>query len=397
MQTVTPEAASPLALDAIRSRYQALAESYAAAWGLPCVLVDVEGRVQAGASECPAVCAAQAACVAARRRAIEESARWGEPFILLCPQDNLLWAAPVMDNMRVVGGLVAAARAQAPDDAGPGAWPLKSIRQAAAALQAMAIEANLTNAAYLELQRLAARRESERARAIHQLKDHNYQTIREVYLVEEPALISAIKQGDRRAARGIINRVLVGIYFLGRDRPTLLKSLLLELVVMMSRSAVEAGADPSELLGANYSSLANLAAIDGEEDLTAWLVAMLERIMDAIKSNRQYPISVMMGKAISFMQEHLHEDISRDDVAKVACLSPSHFSRVVKHTFGQSFTELLTQMRVDRAKEMLIRTEKSLIQICLDCGFNDQSYFTKVFQKVTGHPPGEFRRRQRGL
>lgn len=397
MQIQKPDAERASALDAIRARYEALAESYAAAWGLACALADVEGRVLAGASECPATCAAQAACEAARKRAIEESARWGEPSILLCPQENLLWAVPVMDNMRVVGGLIAATRALAPDGDSWGALSPRDIRQAVAGLLTLAVQANLTNAAYLELQRLAARREGERARAIHALKDHNYQTIREVYLVEEPALISAIKQGDRREARGIINRVLVGIYFLGRDRPMLLKSLLLELVVMMSRSAVEAGADPSELLGANYSSLANLAAIDSEEELTAWLVAMLERIMDAIKSNRQYPISVMMGKAISFMQEHLHEDISRDEVAKEACLSPSHFSRVVKHTFGQSFTELLTQMRVDRAKEMLIRTEKSLIQICLDCGFNDQSYFTKVFQKVTGYPPGEFRRRQRRL
>ncbi|MCS7060658.1 MAG: helix-turn-helix domain-containing protein [Anaerolineae bacterium] len=395
MQTVKSEA-DGVALESVRSRYQALAEAYASAWGLPCVLADLNGQVIEGSGECPAACAVHAECIAARQRAIQESARWGEPFILLCPQDNLLWAVPVMDNMRVVGGLIAATRTPTPDHSA-GALPVKVIREAVAGLQALAVELNLTNAAYLELQRLAAQRESERARAIHQLKNHTYQTIREVYLVEEPALISAVKQGDRRTARGILNRVLVGIYFLGRDRPALLKSLLLELVVMMSRSAVEAGADPSELLGANYSSLAALAGIEGEEALTTWLVAMLERIMDAINANPQYPISVMLGKAIQYMQEHLHEDLSRDEVARVACLSPSHFSRVVKHTFGQSFTDLLTHMRVDRAKELLIRSEKSLIQICLECGFNDQSYFTKVFQKVTGYTPGEFRRRQRAL
>jgi transcriptional regulator GlxA family with amidase domain len=166
---------------------------------------------------------------------------------------------------------------------------------------------------------------------------------------------------------------------------------------MMSRSAVEAGADPSELLGTNFSSLAALANISDEEALSAWLVAMLERIMDAIHANQHYPISVMVGSAIRYMQEHLHEDLSRDDVAAVACLSPSHFSRVVKQIYGQSFTDLLTQMRVDRAKEMLVRTEKGLIQICLDCGFSDQSYFTKVFQRHTGHPPGEYRRANRLL
>jgi AraC-like DNA-binding protein len=181
----------------------------------------------------------------------------------------------------------------------------------------------------------------------------------------------------------------------GRERPSLLKSFVLELVVTMSRSAVEAGADPSELLGANYSSFADLAGIETEEGLCAWLVSMLERVMDAIKSNHQYPSSVLLGAAMKYMQENLHEELSRDDVANVACLSPSHFSRVVKQTFGQSFTELLARMRVEKARELLTCTEKSLIQICLDCGFSDQSYFTKVFQRYTGHTPGEYRHAHR--
>jgi AraC-like DNA-binding protein len=98
---------------------------------------------------------------------------------------------------------------------------------------------------------------------------------------------------------------------------------------------------------------------------------------------------------MKFMQDHLQEEMSRDDVADVACLSPSHFSRVVKQTFGHSFTDLLARMRVERARELLTRTEKSLIQICLDCGFSDQSYFTKVFQKYVGKTPGEYRRQHR--
>jgi len=166
--------------------------------------------------------------------------------------------------------------------------------------------------------------------------------------------------------------------------------------VMMSRSAVEAGGDPGTLLGANYSSFATLARIEGEEELCAWLVGMLERIMDAIHTHHGYPISVMLGAAVQHMEQHLGEDLSRDDVARVACLSPAHFSRVVKHTFGQSFTDLLTQMRVDRAREMLVLSEHSIIRIALECGFSDQSYFTKVFKKLTGQTPGEYRRARQG-
>jgi AraC-like DNA-binding protein len=298
----------------------------------------------------------------------------------------------VMTNSVVTGAIVAEKAVVGSDND-----PLspQELRLAVADLLNMAEEANLTNAALLELRRDAARRESERAEAIHETKGQDYQSIRDLYLREEPALLSAIKRGDKPAAREIVNRVLVGIYFFGRERPSLLKSFILELIVTMSRSAVEAGGDPSELLGANYSSFADLAAIEGEEELCAWLVGMLERIMDAIKSNREYPSTVLLGSALRFMEEHLGEEMSRDDVAAVACLSPSHFSRVVKQTFGQSFTDLLARMRVDKARELLSRTDRSLIQVCLDCGFSDPSYFTKVFRRHVGKTPGEYRKARR--
>lgn len=376
--------------DRIISTFQTLRSNYESTWGLSCVLTDAEGRVIAGGSL--ESCMNECECVSLRKRAIEEALRWGEPSLLMCPNNYVIWALPVMENAAVIGGVVVERVTVGPVEIGTGKLTPEDIRCAASDLRTMAEEANLTNAALLKLKRMDAERESERAEAIHELKGQDYLSIRDIYLKEEPALIAAIKRGDRSAAREIINRVLVGIYYIGRDRPTLLKSFILELVVTMSRSAVEAGADPAELLGVNYSSVSELAQIDTEEELCAWLVSMLERVMDAIKSNRQYPSSVLLSAALKYMQDHLPEDISRDQVADVACLSPSHFSRVVKQTFDHSFTELLAKMRVEKARELLTRTEKSLIQICLDCGFSDQSYFTKVFQKYTGRTPGDYRR-----
>jgi AraC-like DNA-binding protein len=379
----------------ILAAYLRIAAEYLRLWNIQCVLSDAAGEPLAGAINCRNACAHLPECVAIRKRAIEESVRWGEPSPLLCPQGYMLWAVPVMENAVVRGGIVAEQLEPAMHEGDWSSLPPTEMRRAASDLLVMVEEANLTNSALLELRRKEARRESERAEAIHALKEQNYQSIRDLYLIEEPGLISAIKRGDRPAAREILNRILTGIYFLGRDRPLLLKSFILELIVTMSRSAVEAGGDPTELLGANYSSVAELAQIDAEEELCQWLVSMLERMMDAIKANHHYPISVLLGSALKYMQEHLHEDISRDDVARVACLSPTHFSRVAKQTFGHSFTELLAKLRVDKSREMLVLTEKSLIQIGLDCGFSDQSYFTKVFQKYTGRTPGEYRRLHR--
>jgi AraC-like DNA-binding protein len=297
-----------------------------------------------------------------------------------------------MNNAEITGGLVVDGVRIEEDSA---ERESARIRQSAFLLQKMAEEANLTNAAHLELRRREADRESRRAEAIHELKGRAYDSIREIYLREEAGLMAAIRRGDRSEARAILNRILVGIYFFGRGRQDLLKSFILELVVSMSRSAVEAGADPAGLLGANYSSLARLSRIEGEEELTRWLVDMLERIMDSIRTHRRYPQGVLLNAALAYIGENLGGDVSRDQAARVACMSPSHFSRVVRERFGMTFTSLVAQMRVDRARELLKTSEMNLAEIALECGFPDQSYFTKVFRRIAGCTPSEYRQRER--
>lgn len=369
--------------------FPVFAEAYRQQSGLELALVTEEGELVAG--QLPCGCSpANPDTQPFLQRLIAETARWGEPFIDLCPCSCFVFAVPLMQNRCITGGLIASA----PQSQGSEA-STSSLRAQARLLLEMAERENLTNGAYLELKRRDMLLESRRAEAIHQLKGRGYDSIRQIYLREESGLISAIKTGDRGAAREILNRVLVGIYFFGRTRPELLKSFILELVVTMSRSAVEAGGDPSELLGVNYSSVTDLAGIDGEEDLSRWLTGMLERIMDGIRRHQKFPTSVLLNTAIAYMEEHLDGELSRDEVAQVACLSPSHFSRVVKETFGKSFTDLLTEMRVERSRQMLAASEKNVAEIALDCGFSDQSYFTKVFQKSTGVTPSQYRQRAR--
>lgn len=224
------------------------------------------------------------------------------------------------------------------------------------------------------------------------LLDHRpYDRIRELYLFQEPSLLAAIRRGDRGEARRIINHVLVHIYSAGEERSDLLKGLLLELVVMISRAAVEAGALQSDILGANFRFLTELAEIDDDEDLAAWLRKMLEHVISTIEKQEDFTPPLLVGKALDFMRANLHKDISRDETARHAGISPSHFSRLLKERTGRSFTELLRQCRVDLACDLLRSTEQSLAEIADACGFCDQSYFTRVFQDVKGMTPKRFR------
>lgn len=227
--------------------------------------------------------------------------------------------------------------------------------------------------------------------AIPLLEHRPYDRIRELYLLHEPMLLAAIRRGDRGEARRLINHVLVHIYSAGEERSDLLKGLLLELVVMISRAAVEAGAVQSKVLGLNFRFLTELAGLQDDEDLAAWLRQTLEHVFSTIEQQEDFTPPLLLGKALDYMRVNLHRDISRDETARHAGISPSHFSRLLKERTGRSFTELLRQCRVDLACELLRNPEKSLAQIADSCGFCDQSYFTRVFQDVKGLTPKSFR------
>lgn len=231
--------------------------------------------------------------------------------------------------------------------------------------------------------------------AIPLLEHRPYDRIRELYLLQEPALLAAIRRGDRGEARHIINHILVHIYSAGEERSDLLKGLLLELVVMISRAAVEAGAVQSEVLGMNFRFLTELAELEDDEDLAAWLRKTLEHAFSTIEKQKNFTPPLLLGKALDYMRANLHLEVSRDEVARHAGISPSHFSRLIRERTGRSFTELMRQCRVDLACDVLSRTDRSLVEIANACGFCDQSYFTRVFRAVKGVTPKQFRKANR--
>lgn len=332
-------------------------------------------------------------CLQSHVRAIDEALRWGEPTIGFSTGQRLLWAVPLMRNEHLLGGLIASV----PEHKvfAPTATPL-DIRRACVELRELTERENLTNASALALRRREYHDEQQRAHAIHSFKGQSHASIRELYLREEPALFSAIRAGDRGQAREILNRVLVAIHHHAGERLDLIKSFFLELVVSMCQTAVASGGDPEQLLGTNYKSMVELAQVDSQEQLAGWLAATLEHLMDVIQAHRHHDAATHLFDAIAYMEHHCCERISRDDVARAAGMSPSHFSYLIRRESGATFTDLLNRMRIDRAAELLRRTNRALALIALDTGFEDQSYFTKVFKRYRKVAPLQYRKSAAG-
>ncbi len=382
------DGAPPARLDRFvdAAAFARLRAGYERKWGAQLALLGLDGELRAGrlppggdTPECRRLFTMQ----------MREATRWGDaPFDLLA-DGTMVWVVPVMLNQRLLGGVAAhiVRRRLYP---GGGDDPAVSVREAAVELRRLLEEENLTNTALLEMRREEYLSERRRAEAIHAFKAYA-PDFRTIYIREEPALMAAIRKGDREEARSLLNRILVVLHHQAGDNLALIKSFFLEIVTLMCRTAVETGCDARELLGKNYEAFTDLSSIRSDDELGPWLHDMLERLMDAIHRHRNDSPMALLQSAMAYMHENLQRDISRDEVATVAHLSPAHFSRIFKKEMKESFTDMLNRMRIDQSAELLARTDRSLCLVALDCGFKDQSYFTKVFRKYMRKTPREYR------
>jgi AraC family transcriptional regulator len=100
---------------------------------------------------------------------------------------------------------------------------------------------------------------------------------------------------------------------------------------------------------------------------------------------------VQVERAIEYMESHLADSISLADVADAANLSPSHFTRLFKSATGAPPHQFLIQLRVERAKRMLMQ-RGPIAEVALACGFAHQEHLTRIFRRTTGFTPASFRR-----
>lgn len=102
----------------------------------------------------------------------------------------------------------------------------------------------------------------------------------------------------------------------------------------------------------------------------------------------------IMKTACEYMEEHYYEDdISLNTVASVVNISPTYFSAIFSQEMGQTFTEFLTQTRINKAKELLMCTNKKTTEIGLMVGYKDSHYFSYIFKKTQQCTPKEYRAR----
>jgi YesN/AraC family two-component response regulator len=101
--------------------------------------------------------------------------------------------------------------------------------------------------------------------------------------------------------------------------------------------------------------------------------------------------STLVKRAIAYLHQNYTRPLKRWEVAKAVGASENYLSRVFKQELGLSPWDYLNRFRVQQAQELFRRTRGSVRQVADQVGFNDPKYFSRVFRKLTGLSPSEFR------
>ena len=208
---------------------------------------------------------------------------------------------------------------------------------------------------------------------------------------KEKALITKLKTGDTEQAKALLNDLLGYVFFAEGNNFEVVKSRALELSSLLSRAAIEGGATSDSVLKVNNQFLMSLQNITDLDDLCYKLQETIDVFTDCMFNYIPSKGNEIIKKAIRYISQNFSRNLTLDEVADHVHLNSAYFSTLFKQSTGSSFKEYLNMVRIEESKRLLSNTDYSIIDISLATGFEDQSYFSKVFKKYTGLTPKQYR------
>ncbi len=126
-------------------------------------------------------------------------------------------------------------------------------------------------------------------------------------------------------------------------------------------------------------------------ELSDWFIAKIDNVCHNILTKKEENTVDIIKNAQDYIASNYSKDLILDDVSKELQISPYYFSKLFKKRTGSTFIEYLTNVRIERAKELLRNTNKSMKEICLEVGYSDANYFSRTFKKNVGVTPSEYK------
>ncbi len=201
---------------------------------------------------------------------------------------------------------------------------------------------------------------------------------------KEQLMLQKAISGDVTGTLKYLEEIMVWMAVNYKDDVDKIKASMVELYIQVKRHLPE-----GEWFDQDF--ITSLLKINDKGELEYIFVSKIKNLIEDIHKERHEEMSTLITEAIDYIKMNYNQNITLDDVAKEINMSYHYFSKFFKESTGKKFSDFITDIRMDEAKRLLTDPENSIKDICYAIGYNDPNYFSKIFRKVIGKAPTEYR------
>ncbi len=206
----------------------------------------------------------------------------------------------------------------------------------------------------------------------------------------EKLLTASIQMADARAAESALAQYFVKLYEQRASNKSF-KIICIELIHLLGRSVRDMNVIAEKNSYDPLDAYERINRFDTVDDLKDWII---EKYKETIAFLRLHGLheryTPVVSKALQFIHSNYSDQISLGDAADFAGVSNSYLSRSFKDETGKGFSEYVTAYRIENACNMIKSGGRRIKDIASACGFQNYTYFFKVFKQITGLTPNEF-------
>ena len=210
-------------------------------------------------------------------------------------------------------------------------------------------------------------------------------------------LSERLQYANRADVDGILQDYIASMGSAAIHSVMMVNFLYVEILMAASRIIKEAGGEPREVIDAKLWEDNLFSAAPEPEAVISLAREVLEKAIAFREERSSTRYNAVINKARAYLaREYTNSGVTLNDVSSYVCMSNSHFCTIFSQEMGVTFTEYLTELRMNKAKELLRTTQMRSSDIAYAVGYNDPHYFSYLFKKHTGLTPRDFRKEGQG-
>lgn len=208
-------------------------------------------------------------------------------------------------------------------------------------------------------------------------------------------LQQAVNLQQKEQARAALNQLLHYVYSPHPDQFALIRSRAIQLVYLLSGIAGDGESKESSIYRTVYVSA--LKQSTSLEELDISMTEVLHHFVDYTFDFSQIQHSNTIYRIMEYIKSHYSQKITLERIAAHVYLSAPHISGIFRKETGQTISEYIQFVRIEKSKLLLRQPAIAISDVASMCGFEEQSYFSRVFKKQTGISPKKYRQNAVGI